>query len=113
MLPSSELERVYTTNDLLQAQLIVDALNAAELPAQLVGDNLWQAAGELAAASIAIQILVHADHVNNAKQIVAEYDGALSKTKNAKPDWNCRSCGEENAGSFDLCWKCQTDRVAM
>jgi hypothetical protein len=21
--------------------------------------------------------------------------------------WTCRSCGEENEGSFDICWKCQ------
>ncbi|MDF2179496.1 DUF2007 domain-containing protein [Aliiglaciecola sp. CAU 1673] len=21
-------------------------------------------------------------------------------------DWFCRQCGEENAGSFELCWRC-------
>ena len=22
--------------------------------------------------------------------------------------WNCKKCNEENEGSFDSCWKCQT-----
>jgi hypothetical protein len=25
--------------------------------------------------------------------------------------WQCASCGEENPGEFDICWKCQKDRA--
>lgn len=24
-----------------------------------------------------------------------------------QPQWECAYCGETNAGSFELCWKCQ------
>jgi hypothetical protein len=30
-----------------------------------------------------------------------------------KPVWTCTSCGEENPGNFDICWKCQTVRPAV
>jgi hypothetical protein len=26
--------------------------------------------------------------------------------------WKCASCGEDNPGEFDVCWKCQRDRPA-
>ena len=29
-----------------------------------------------------------------------------------KPSWSCEQCGEENAGSFDVCWKCQSDAAS-
>lgn len=25
-------------------------------------------------------------------------------------DWNCESCGEENPGTFEICWKCEHER---
>jgi hypothetical protein len=28
-----------------------------------------------------------------------------------KPAWKCASCGEENPGNFDVCWKCQKERL--
>jgi hypothetical protein len=31
-----------------------------------------------------------------------------SRSSNVSPsDWRCASCGEENPGEFDICWKCQ------
>ncbi len=29
----------------------------------------------------------------------------------AKADWTCAECNEVNDGSFDLCWKCQTEKT--
>lgn len=26
--------------------------------------------------------------------------------------WTCKQCGEENDGSFEICWKCQSDATA-
>jgi hypothetical protein len=27
-----------------------------------------------------------------------------------EPVWRCASCGEENPGNFEVCWKCQAER---
>jgi len=28
----------------------------------------------------------------------------------AKESWHCSSCGEQNEGTFELCWSCQIER---
>jgi hypothetical protein len=41
---------------------------------------------------------------------------AMDEAKNGGSDnisplgWRCPSCGEENPGEFDICWKCQKGR---
>jgi hypothetical protein len=30
-----------------------------------------------------------------------------------KPAWTCASCGEENPGNFEVCWKCQAPRAEL
>ena len=27
----------------------------------------------------------------------------------SKPSWTCQQCSEENDGSFEVCWKCQSE----
>ncbi|MDP6097076.1 MAG: DUF2007 domain-containing protein [Gammaproteobacteria bacterium] len=27
----------------------------------------------------------------------------------SKPSWTCQQCNEENDGSFEVCWKCQSE----
>lgn len=45
-----------------------------------------------------------------------DYDAAIgvieTEVENPAPksSWVCGNCNEENAGSFELCWKCQTGR---
>jgi len=26
-------------------------------------------------------------------------------------DWSCKQCAEKNAASFEICWKCQTEKT--
>ena len=46
-----------------------------------------------------------------------DYDKALAliEEKIANPSeksaWICSECKEENEGSFEICWKCQSDRL--
>jgi hypothetical protein len=41
---------------------------------------------------------------------------AMDEARNSGPSsvspssWQCASCGEENPGEFDICWKCQKNR---
>jgi hypothetical protein len=44
----------------------------------------------------------------------ADYDQAMSiignfQASGTKATWLCRSCGEENFGSFEFCWNCQKE----
>lgn len=46
----------------------------------------------------------------------SEYDDACtvlanSLSKDSDHPWICKSCGEENDLSFELCWNCSTERA--
>jgi hypothetical protein len=37
-------------------------------------------------------------------------DRDSSAEDDEKPQWKCRACGEDNPGTFEMCWKCQAPR---
>jgi hypothetical protein len=39
-----------------------------------------------------------------AKEIIA------TMNTESEEEWFCGNCGEKNAGSFELCWSCQTEK---
>jgi hypothetical protein len=47
---------------------------------------------------------------------IKDYDKAMLLIKNEvenpteKPAWNCSGCQEENEGSFEICWSCQSSK---
>lgn len=46
-----------------------------------------------------------------------DYDKAMSLIESEvnnpveKNAWNCKSCHEENEGTFEICWKCQSNKA--
>ncbi len=40
------------------------------------------------------------------KEIEEEDEQNPEPTADAGPAWKCKSCGEENPGNFNECWKC-------
>lgn len=40
-----------------------------------------------------------------------EEQRAMESPDVGKPPWTCASCGEENPGNFEVCWKCQVARA--
>jgi hypothetical protein len=36
---------------------------------------------------------------------------AAAREAAAYPPWRCLTCGEENPGRFELCWKCESERL--
>ncbi len=48
---------------------------------------------------------------------IDDYENAVSLLENeivnssSKPPWICDKCNEENEGSFDFCWNCQSEIV--
>ena len=52
-------------------------------------------------------------NVDKAKQLVARME-SLHRHSGELPEltpWDCPKCGESVDGTFDICWKCQFDRV--
>lgn len=64
------------------------------------------AAGDLAPLDTWVELWV----VND-----SDYDKAMQvieslSSKDNEEEWRCPKCGESNPASFDVCWKCQTER---
>ena len=94
---------VRTARTLGDATLLLQALENEGLSARLRGEHRVSLAGELPLLEAEVELWVEDRDVTRAREVLE----ALSR-----PDWapaqRCKSCGEENPGNFELCWKCQT-----
>lgn len=50
--------------------------------------------------------IVNNQDFQKAKEIIAD----RLTNPSEKPAWTCRKCDEQNDGSFDFCWKCQSEQ---
>jgi hypothetical protein len=66
-------------------------------------------AGELPIDATLPQIWVEDDaQAGRARQLIGEF----LRPAPGRPPVKCPKCGEENPGSFDLCWHCGSDLTA-
>jgi hypothetical protein len=64
----------------------------------------------------AVKVLVPEDQLDAARDIVVAFAGR-SKPAAATPaapfqPWECPCCHEQNDGTFDICWNCQSERTS-
>lgn len=97
--------QVYSAGNSLEAHSLKGMLEALGLNVMLKGESLSSATGELPADAIAVTLWVEGRHQSAALLALREYEAQ------ADVIWQCPSCGEENGGSFELCWQCGTARA--
>jgi hypothetical protein len=94
-----------------------DLLEGAGIPATLGDEVMGTMAPYLIAGgtTAAIKVLVPEDRLEDARPIVAEF--AKGKTDAPPPGarpfqpWECPCCHEQNDGTFDICWNCQSEKT--
>lgn len=96
----------YKAANSLEAHTLKGALEVSGIAVQLQGEALAGALGELPANAIEITMQVKNHRLAQARQILQRYQDV------AEASWICSRCGEENAGSFELCWQCGQDAPA-
>src|SRR5689334_5822771 len=104
---------VYAAANTPQAYLVKAALADAGIEAQVVGDMLQGAAGDIPLGLVsAPRIWVTEEHAEAAKQVVAAWEVACAQDRPVveKTTWKCPGCGTEVEGDFDVCWNCQHAR---
>jgi hypothetical protein len=57
-----------------------------------------------------VKLLINEAHLLQANELLLEYEESNQLTSSAP--WLCNACREMNEASFDLCWKCQSERSA-
>lgn len=96
------MKRVHAAFNLPEAHLLVDLLADRGIRARIFNANAASLAGELPIDASLPQVWVDdpADAPRAREIIEAFVRGAHG------PPVRCPACGEENPGSFDLCWAC-------
>jgi len=100
------VKRVYQAANLIDAQLMRDALLAEGIECAIHGSYLSGAAGELPVdATPSVWVLDDGD-LARARRIAAELERSAGDTR----DWRCTQCGELLAASFQYCWNCNAPK---
>jgi hypothetical protein len=96
------VKKVHTAATLAEAHLLVDLLADRGIRARIFNANASSLAGELPIDATLPQLWVE-DPANaaRAREVIDAFVRAPSG-----PARKCPACGEDNPGSFDLCWSC-------
>jgi hypothetical protein len=93
-----------------------DLLEAAGVTVRLGDEVMGTMAPYVIAGgtTAAVKVLVREDQVNAARGIVVEFaersKGAGEPVATFQP-WECPCCHEQNDGTFDICWNCQSEKA--
>ncbi len=103
---------VYWAKDAPHAHLVKTILQKAGIPAEVVGEMLHAAVGELPMGpTTSPRVWVPKGDEQRARAIIAEWEKQRRETPATEtPPWACPHCGAEVDAGFDLCWKCQRPR---
>jgi predicted RNA-binding Zn-ribbon protein involved in translation (DUF1610 family) len=126
---------VYQAADPARAELVRGLLQAAGIPAEVVGAELSGVIGEIPFVRAFPKVVVPADRADEARALIR--DSAIDAsdrcvscgyplkdlTSNRCPEcgepfskpppaakWICPNCGEECEGQFTACWQCGAER---
>ncbi len=105
---TAAMQRLYQAQDEIEAQLLCDWLEAARIPARVLGRYQSAAAGELPALAFPWVWVLEDRDLPRARELLAEF---LSRRREAPdgPAWTC-DCGTRVEAGFDLCWRCGRER---
>lgn len=96
------MKRVHAAANLVEAHLLVDLLADRGIRARVLNANASSVAGELPIDQAMPQVWVdNPADAARAREVIAEF----SRTPPG-PTRKCPSCGEDNPGTFELCWSC-------
>lgn len=99
------MQPLYQAADRIEAQLLCDLLECHRIEAQVFGDYLAGAAGELPADITPSVWVIDERDLPRARSLLSDWLAENQARADAR-SWVCRGCGELVDGSFDLCWRC-------
>lgn len=94
---------IYRAANLIEAQLIVDELQAGGMQSHITGSYLSGAIGELPPTEVIGVWLFQEQHTERARSIIDDFEA--SRQRPAR-DWFCSKCAEPVGREFGACWNC-------
>jgi len=96
------MQRVYTGENVFDAQLVCDHLNDNGVVATVHGIMLVGGVGELPADTRPSVWITDGGDYDTARHLIAAFEAETI----SEPDWACPRCGEANGAAFEVCWQC-------
>ncbi|WP_090333051.1 DUF2007 domain-containing protein [Nitrosomonas sp. Nm51] len=97
------MKKIYSANNLMEAQIVLDMLEHALIPAQLFNQHAQGGTGDIPFTHAYPEVWVIRDvDYERGRKIVQEYE-AIPQTDTII---QCPACGEDNPSNFQLCWHC-------
>ena len=96
--------QVYSAANALEAHSLKGMLGSQGIEVMLKGESLSSAAGALPPDIVAVTLWVDVMQEDKARQALEVYE------EQSETIWHCSHCREENGGSFEVCWQCNTPR---
>lgn len=94
---------IYTHPMLYQVTNVQNLLKLKGIPTEIRNEFAGGGTGELAANETWVELWL----VDDRDQIIAE-QLILEMNASVEQEWFCGQCGEQNPGSFESCWQCQS-----
>ena len=100
------MKKIFTAANLPEAHLLADWLADRGVRTRIFNANASSLAGELPIDAALPQLWVEKPgDAGRARELIDAY---LRSTASGPPV-RCPACGEENPGSFEICWSCGTN----
>lgn len=106
---ADRLAEVFSARDLPQATMVQSLLKEHGIPARIVNTSLQMAVGDLPWQVITPRVWVHAQHEEQARQLILDWERRPDEESGSHA-WECPRCEEQNGPAFDFCWNCSWSR---
>ena len=100
------MKKVFTQEDRFMINQVKQLLDEHSIPCFIKNEYASGAMGELSPFDTCPEIWVTDDEwQSKAEQLIEQ----MQKDSKSQNNWCCSHCGENNAGTFELCWQCGCD----
>lgn len=97
------MKKIYSANNLMEAQIVLDLLEHAYIPARIFNQHAQGGVGDIPFTHAYPEVwIIRDEDYERSKCIIQTYE----KTPATTGIIYCPACGEENPANFQLCWKC-------
>ncbi len=100
------MKKVYSHENLAMVHSARNLLELEKIESVIKNEH-FGSGGHVGIEAVPIELWVLDDA--SAEPAIAILEQKLSPTT-GQSTWTCQQCGEENTGSFEICWKCQHNR---
>ncbi len=106
------MKKVYVAKNPADAQLLKALLEGEGIPANVIGEFLFNCRGELPFSSDTLPSVwvVEDSDCEKAEEIIKQYKLTEANSMDSGEEWKCGGCGETNEGVFTECWQCGKSR---